>query len=186
MGHRIEAGPLVAILGAVLLLVSLFLDWFAPGTSAWTAFEVLDLLLAALALAAILAAVGLILGELAVLDRRWLVPLAVAAVVIVGSQLVNPPPAAGDESPESGAWLGLAGALLMAAGALLSFGRVRFAVTVEGRDPRRRVPAVDSRPGSRPSRTSEPEPGPGPAAAVPASERRGLGDEASGATSHDR
>lgn len=172
MGHRIEAGPLIAVLGAVLLLVSLFLDWFAPGTSGWTAFEALDLLLTAVAVAAILAAGGLLVG-LAPLDRRWLVPLAVAAVVIVASQLVNPPPAAGNEDPEYGAWLGLAGALLMAAGALLSFGRVRLAVTVEGRDPRRRVAVVDTRRSS----PSEPVPQPG-AAAVPASERTGLGSQA--------
>lgn len=170
MGYRIEAGPVVAVLGALLLLVSLFLDWFAPGTSAWTAFEVLDLLLAAIAVAAILSAGGLLLPELAVLDRRWLVPLAVAALVIVGSQIVNPPPAAGNGDAEPGAWLGLAGALLMAAGALLSFGRVRFAVTVEGRDPRRRVPAVDTRKNPPPS---EPR-----AAAVSSSERLGFGDEA--------
>lgn len=181
MGHRIEAGPLVAILGALLLLVSLFIDWFAPGTSAWTAFEVLDLLLAALAMAAVLAAGGLLLPDLDLLDRRWLVPIAVAAVVIVGSQLVNPPPAAGNGDPESGAWLGLAGSLLMAAGALLSFGRLRFAVTVEGRDPRQRVAAVDTRPGARP----DPMPGAG-VAAVPVSERLEFGDEASPAPSQER
>jgi len=101
----------------------------------------------------------------------------VAAVVIVGSQIVDPPPAAGDGDPESGAWLGLAGSLLMAAGALLSFGRLRFAVTVEGRDPRQRVAAVDTRPGARQ--------GTG-AGAAPASERLGFGDEASTAPSQDR
>lgn len=167
MGHRIEAGPLVAVLGALLLLVSLFLDWYEPGMSAWTSFEALDLVLAGLALAAALAAGGLLAPELAVLDRRWLVPLAVVAVVIVGSQLVNPPPAAaGGRDPESGAWLGLAGSLLMAAGALLSFGRVRFAFTVEGRDPRRRVPVVDTRAGA----PSGPGSAPG-APSVPASDR---------------
>lgn len=178
MGHRFEAGPLVVILGALLLIVSLFLDWYAPGTSAWTAFEVLDLLLTALAVAALPAAGGLLLAELAVLDRRWLVPLAVAALVIVGSQLVNPPPAAAGGDLESGAWLGLAGALLMCAGALLSFGRVRFAVTVEGRDPRRRVPAVDTRKPTRSEGVQEP----GSAAA---SGRLGFGEEASPPPSGD-
>ena len=37
-------------LGALLLLVSLFLDWYGPLT-AWNAFEVTDVLLAALAIA---------------------------------------------------------------------------------------------------------------------------------------
>ncbi|CAA9531465.1 MAG: hypothetical protein AVDCRST_MAG30-3819 [uncultured Solirubrobacteraceae bacterium] len=145
MARRIEAGPLVVALGAILLLVSLFLEWFEPGLTAWTAFEALDLVLAAIAIAALLAALGLIAPNLATLDRRWLAPLAVAALVIIGSQVLNPPPGAGNGDIEPGGWLGLAGALLMCAGALLSFSKVRFAVTVEGRDPRRRVQAVDAR-----------------------------------------
>ena len=119
MARRIEAGPIVVGIGALLLLVSLFLDWFAPGTSAWTAFEALDLVLAGLALGALLVAAGLIAPELAALDRRRLAPLALLALVIVASQIINPPPAAGNEQIEEGGWLGLAGALLMAAGALL-------------------------------------------------------------------
>jgi len=151
MARRIEAGPLVVALGAVLLLVSLFLDWFEPELTAWTAFEALDLLLAALAVAALLAALGLLAPGVATLDRRWLAPIALAALVVVASQIVNPPPGAGNGDIEPGGWLGLAGALLMSAGALLSFSRVRFAVTVEGRDPRRRVQAVDARAAGRPA-----------------------------------
>ena len=49
MTRRIEAGPVLVGLGAVVLLISLFLDWYQPGVTAWDAFEVLDLLLAALA-----------------------------------------------------------------------------------------------------------------------------------------
>jgi hypothetical protein len=170
MARRIETGPLIVAVGAIGLFVSTFLDWFAPGTSAWTAFEVLDLALAAIALAALLAAVGLLVPELAVLDRRWLGPLAIAALVIVASQIVNPPPAAGNGDVESGGWIGLAGALLMAAGALLSFSRVRFAVMVEGRDPRRRVSAVDARGGARSSAGAAGDEGPGaaPPAGAPA------------------
>ncbi len=33
MTRRLEAGPLLVTLGALLLLVSLFLDWFTPGQS---------------------------------------------------------------------------------------------------------------------------------------------------------
>jgi hypothetical protein len=175
MARRIETGPLIVAVGAILLLVSTFLDWFAPGTSAWTAFEVLDLVLAFAGIGALLAAAGLLVPELAVLDRRWLAPLAVLAVVVVASQILNPPPAAGNDEVGSGAWLALAGALLMCAGALLSFSRVRFAVMVEGRDPRRRVSAVDAR-GSR--ERERPAPGgkgpfPEEAAAVPAPPREG-------------
>jgi len=156
MARRIEAGPIVVLLGATLLLISLFLDWYEPGLTAWTAFESLDLLLAGLAIAAAVAAAGLLAPDVAKLDRRWLAPLSLLALVVVASQLIDEPPAVGDGDPQSGAWLALAGALLMTAGALLSFSRVRFAVTVEGRDPRRRVAAVDARGGARPA--SEPAP----------------------------
>ena len=52
----LDAGAAVAAGGAVLLLISLFLDWYGDdghGYSAWTLFEVIDLLLAAIALIAI-------------------------------------------------------------------------------------------------------------------------------------
>ena len=49
MTRRLEAGPLLVTLGALLLLVSLFLDWFAGGATAWQAFEVWDLVLFVLA-----------------------------------------------------------------------------------------------------------------------------------------
>ena len=34
---------MLAGVGAIALIVSLFLDWFKPGITAWDAFEVLDL-----------------------------------------------------------------------------------------------------------------------------------------------
>ena len=39
MTRRLEAGPILVTLGALLLLASLFLDWYEPGISAWEAFE---------------------------------------------------------------------------------------------------------------------------------------------------
>lgn len=163
MARRIEAGPIVVVVGAVLLLVALFLEWFDPGANAWTVFEVLDLLLAALAIGAALAALGLLVPELATLGRRWMAPLAFVALVVVASQLIDPPPAVVEGDLGAGAWLALAAALLLVAGALLSFSRVRFAVTVEGRDPRHRQPAVDTR-----EREDAP-PGEGPGGSGPAS-----------------
>lgn len=145
MTRRFEAGPALVALGALVLIVSLFLDWYDPGITAWSAFEVFDLLLTALAVAALVAAVGLLAPELAYLDRAWLPWTAAAAVVIVASQLLNAPPAAAETDPALGGWLALAGAVVMAIGTVLTFGRVHFAVEVEGRDPRRRVAAVDVR-----------------------------------------
>ena len=157
---RVEAWPGLVALGALLLLVSLFLDWYEPGVTAWTAFEAWDLILAALAVAALVASAGLLAPELAYVDRAWLAPAAAAPLIIVVAEMLNPPPAVDGAAPELGAWLALASTLLMAAGAILTFGRVHFAVEVERRDPRRRVQAVDS----RRDRTSDSPAVPSPAA----------------------
>ena len=153
MSRRLEAGPLLVTLGAVLLLVSLFLSWFTGEVSAWQAFEVWDVVLFVLALAAIAVGLGLATQDVDLVDRRFL-PAAVAAVaVIVASQIIDPPPAAIGQDPDLGAWLALGAALLMCAGAVLTFGRVHLALTVERRDQRRHVSVVDAR-GSR-STTSD-------------------------------
>jgi hypothetical protein len=145
MTRRLEAGPLLVTLGAVLLLVSLFLAWFTGEIAAWEAFEVWDLVLFVLALGSIAAGLGLTTQDADVVDRRFL-PAAVAAVaVIVASQVIDPPPAAAGQDPDIGAWLALGSALVLCLGALLTFGRVHLALTVEGRDQRRHVSAVDAR-----------------------------------------
>ena len=63
--RRIEIGPLAVLAGSLLLLVSLFLDWYElqpdTGFTAFTVFEFLDLLLAALALLGGAAALGRLL-----------------------------------------------------------------------------------------------------------------------------
>jgi hypothetical protein len=145
MTRRLEAGPLLVALGALLLLVSLFLTWFTGDLSAWQAFEVWDIVLLVLALGLIAAGVGLSTQDAELVDRRF-VPVAVGVVaVIVASQIIDPPPAATGQDPDTGAWLALGGALVMCLGAVLTFGRIRLAFTVEGRDSRRRVAAVDAR-----------------------------------------
>jgi hypothetical protein len=139
MPREIDAGPVAAAVGALLLLVSLFLDWFEPGVSAWTVFEVLDLVLAALALAALVAlldrlGLGLPGGSDAMaVGAGAVVALGGVALLVVISQLLNHPPAAFGRELESGAFLGLAGAALMLGGGILSVGRVSFAVSVDER-----------------------------------------------------
>src|SRR5919112_53358 len=87
MTRRLEAGPLLVTMGALLLLVSLFLTWFTGDVTAWEAFEVWDLVLFVLALGAIAAGLGLATQDVELIDRRVL-PVAVAAVaVIVASQI---------------------------------------------------------------------------------------------------
>lgn len=145
MTRRLEAGPLLVTLGALLLLVSLFLAWFTGEVTAWEAFEVWDLVLFVLALGSVAAGLGLTTQDVDLVDRRFL-PAAVAAVaVIVASQIIDPPPAAAGQDPELGSWLALGAALAMCLGAVLTFGRVHLALTVEGRDERRHVSAVDAR-----------------------------------------
>jgi hypothetical protein len=145
MTRRLEAGPLLVTLGAVLLLVSLFLAWFTGEIAAWEAFEVWDVVLFVLALGSIAAGLGLTTQDADLVDRRFL-PAAMAVVaVIVASQIIDPPPAAAGQDADVGAWLALGSALVMCLGAVLTFGRVHLALTVEGRDQRRHVSAVDAR-----------------------------------------
>src|SRR5215218_3318084 len=144
MTRRLEAGPLLVTLGALLLLVSLFLDWFTGELTAWEAFEAWDLVLFVLGLGSIAAGLGLAMHEDELVDRRFL-PAAVAIVaVVVVSQIIDPPPVAAGQDPDTGAWLALASALVMCIGAVLTFGRVHLAFEVEGRE-RRHVAAVDAR-----------------------------------------
>lgn len=145
MTRRFDIGPVVLGLGAILVLVALFLEWYGQLT-AWDIFELADVLLAALAVAGLAAAVGLLTPDADYLDRRA-IPWVVGAVfVLVLAELLNPPPTAGGQELATGAWLAFGGAIVMAVGAILSLGRVSFAVAVEGRDRRQRVAAVDHRP----------------------------------------
>jgi hypothetical protein len=144
MTRRFEVGPMLVALGAIVLLVSLFLDWYVSLT-AWEAFEVVDWMLAVLAVAAMIVAAGLLLPDLEYLERRWLPAIVLGVVVLVCAALIDPPPAAGDASPESGVWLAFGAAVVMLAGTVLTFGKVSFAVSVEGREHRERVAVVDHR-----------------------------------------
>jgi hypothetical protein len=132
---QIPVGPLVAAVGAILLIVSLFLDWYEE-LAGFTVFEFIDLLLVALALVTLVAlagAMGLVRSPI-----RPGVPLAVAvlALLIVLSQIVNDPPAVAGPNgadQDTGIWLAFAGAALMVAGAVLSTARIAIAVEPRSR-----------------------------------------------------
>lgn len=156
--RRFDIGPLIVAVGSLVLLVSLFLDWYG-GESAWGAFEIADVLLAALALAALVAAVGMIAENIAVLDRRWLPVASVAAAVLVIAEIISPPPVVGGADPQEGAWIAFAAVLVMLLGTVLSLGRVSFSFAIEGREPRHRVAAVDHRPPPTEAGTPVPRPG---------------------------
>jgi hypothetical protein len=144
MIRRFEMGPVLVALAALLLLVSLFLDWYGP-LSAWDAFEVVDVLLAALAVAALIGGIGTLVPDLAYVERRWLPLIVLAVAVLVAAEIIDPPPAAADLTADVGAWIAFAAAIAMLLGAVLSVGRVSLSVSVEGRDTRERVAAVDER-----------------------------------------
>jgi hypothetical protein len=140
MPRRIDLGRAVLFAGAALLLTSLFIEWYDTGPTGWEVFESLDLVLAALAIAGLVTALR---PDAIAPSLAW--ALAVAAVAIVVVQLVNPPPAARAGDPSTGAWLALAGSVLMAAGVALSLAAISLIVQVHEREVRRRVHAVDRR-----------------------------------------
>lgn len=127
--RTIEAGMLLIGAGAILLFVSLFLEWYQPGIDAWEIFEVWDLVLGVLAIVA-LVAVASRMGFGPPRPASWLIGPALAAFVIVLYLLINPPPLTPDidGDPSTGLWLALAAAILMTAGALLSVARISVAI----------------------------------------------------------
>jgi hypothetical protein len=160
--RRLDFAPLLAALGGLLLLVSLFMHWYQPAMSAWTAFEVWDLVLAALGLGAVWLAVAGLVWE-APLRAGALPLIGGAALVIVVSQLVNHPPAAQGASLESGAWVALGGSAVMAAAGALSSANVSLSLSFsaprregERERPRRPVSAAPAAP--PPRRSSGPSP----------------------------
>jgi hypothetical protein len=164
MSRRFEIGPLLIAVAAVVLFVALFLRWYG-NDNAWHAFEITDLLLAALALACLIIAATLVVGDIGGLDQRPLPWLVGGAVVVVAVELLNPPPTVAVTRLGTGAWMAFAAGCVMLVGAVLTVARVSFAVAVEGRDMRRRVAAVDHRPppteaGAPVARKSEPLLGP--------------------------
>jgi hypothetical protein len=137
-------GPLVAAVGAIILIVSLFLNWY-DGLTGWTVFELVDIVLLFCALLVIVQ----LAGGMGLLREPPVSPglslaVTIFAIVVVLVQLVNDPPAvAGDGGPgySIGIWLAVAGAGLMVIGAVLATAHISLAVeprparAPEGRDP---------------------------------------------------
>jgi hypothetical protein len=143
--ERFDAGTGLVAVGAVLLLVSLFIDWYDPGGDAWAVFESLDVLLAGAA----------VCGLLAVAPRfgtgglgRALPLISGIAFAIVLVQLIDPPPVVSDSSLATGAWLALAATATMTLGAILGAASISVTVDVRGRERRRRTAAIDAREGA--------------------------------------
>ncbi|MGH2957651.1 MAG: hypothetical protein ACRDL6_11730 [Solirubrobacterales bacterium] len=142
MPERIDARPALTLIGAALLLVALFLDWYVvpavppatvdtPVGNAWAVFESLDIVLAGVAIVAIYVAYEGITGR-GRIGEGWLLPLGLLAVVIVGSQLLDAPPSVGATTdPATGIWMALGGAGAMLVGGILSTARVSLALELD-------------------------------------------------------
>jgi hypothetical protein len=108
----LRLGELVGAISGLGLLVASFLPWYSAGgedVSAWQAFSVVDLLMAA----ASIAALGLAVVAIARLSVSY--PAAGSAIstgfgalalILIAYRLINPP-GSGDTEREIGAWLGL-------------------------------------------------------------------------------
>jgi peptidoglycan/LPS O-acetylase OafA/YrhL len=144
MPKRINGGIALVVLGAVALIVSLFLHWYEPNRSAWTVFEVWDVVLAGIGVASILAVVPIRRRDVPdehLVPQRWLPFLAGAALVIVVVSLVNNPPAARGAGLQVGAWLAFGAAVVLAAGAILRRARVSLVITPRAPGEPRPTPA---------------------------------------------
>jgi hypothetical protein len=140
--ERFDAGTGLVAVGAVLLLVSLFIDWYDPGGDAWAVFESLDVVLAGAAVCGLLAmAPRFGTGGLG----RALPVISVVAFAIVLVQLIDPPAVVSDSDLATGAWLALAATATMALGAILGAASISVTVDVRGRERRRRTAAIDAR-----------------------------------------
>ena len=159
---QLAVGPLVAAVGAVLLIVSLFLDWY-EGVTGFTVFEFIDLLLVLLALATIASlAAGLGLVRPAPSPAVAL-GVALFTLFVVLTQIINDPPAVvGPQGSDQdiGIWLALSGSALMVAGAVLGYASISLAFEPRSRgnggDRDRDVGGGAAAPGSPPRPDPEP------------------------------
>jgi len=156
---HIPIGALLAAIGGVLLIVSLGLDWYGD-FSAFTSFEVWDLVLVVLGLltlALLAAALGLVRTPFR--PGTGLVVGATALIIVI-SQLINHPPAGIDLDEGTGLWLGLAGSALMLLGAVLSTARIAISVEPRGRGATVTTggPGPEDPPPARPATPADEEP----------------------------
>lgn len=114
---------------ALLLAVSLFLDWYRPYVSGWSAFEALDVVLAGIAIAALAAGTGL-----ARVSPAAILGLSAIAFAIVASQLLQEPPSAAGQAPGTGAWMALGATTVLVVAALLRLGQISLTVVLTAQE----------------------------------------------------
>jgi hypothetical protein len=128
--RRLRHGEWIAGISGVLLLVSLFLDWYSAngvGANAWNWFTVIDVLLAIAALWGIALAVAAATQRTPAVPQtvgQLAVPFAFVGAILVLIRLANLPGAA--DAREVGLYLGVAGALGVLVGSWRSIGDESF------------------------------------------------------------
>ena len=126
--RRVRAGELVAGAAGVVLLASMFLDWYSVGSrddtlTAWAAFSFVDILLALIALLGIALALSEVVGRGPALPVGLGVvttTLALAGSLLVLYRIINQPGPNDLISVDAGAYVGLLATIGVFLGAWLS------------------------------------------------------------------
>jgi hypothetical protein len=120
----LASGELVGALGGLGLLVSSFLPWYSAGgesVTAWQAFSVVDILIAAAAAASLVLAL-VVVARLSVsypvAGNAIALLFGFIALAVIVYRLIDPP-GSGSPTRDVGAWLGLASAAAVTVGAYL-------------------------------------------------------------------
>ena len=127
--RRLRHGEWIAGTAGVVLLVSLFLDWY-PGSTGWESFAATDIVLAIAALMGISLAIAAATQRAPAVAQAisaLTVPVALAASILAVIHTISLPD--GATGREIGLWLGLAGAIGVLVGSYRSMGDQSFPAT---------------------------------------------------------
>ncbi len=131
-------GELAGAVGGVGLLVSSFLPWYSAGgqdATAWQAFSVTDLVLAAAAVMGVSVAIC-VLARISVsypvAGSSVAAGLGAVALILIVIRLIDPP-GEGEVGIEIGAWLGLVSAIAVTIGGYLGMQPMKAPRTASAR-----------------------------------------------------
>jgi hypothetical protein len=134
----LRLGELVGAVGGVGLLVSSFLPWYSAGgqdATAWQAFSVTDLVLAAAAVMGVSVAIC-VLARISVsypvAGSSVAAGLGAVALILIVIRLIDPP-GEGEVGVEIGAWLGLVSAIAVTIGGYLGMQPMKAPRTASAR-----------------------------------------------------
>jgi hypothetical protein len=120
----LRLGELVGAVGGLGLLVAGFLPWYSTGgvdATAWQAFSVTDVILAAAAAVALSVAACVLFRisvSYPVAGSSVATGIGFVAIVLIVIRMIDPP-GTGDPSVEIGAWIGLVSAIAVSVGGYL-------------------------------------------------------------------